>query len=233
MKPLKPKIESRLLGFFEELKASSDPKFLRTLLNFLFFSSKILARSNAYMYNYRIAYGVCVCGVSFINFHSFVRTWKLSVCARARTYVLYKRGVFIQIKHSILFKHIYQTHTSTRARTHSVPFHWNRAIYFIILCVCVLKLAAFHQHHPYSHSHSLIETRYIAHTQYTCIIDHIIYYRVEYIINVIGKQSVGCCCFFGKMCATKTIQNITKIKSNRTQPNKTKRNEMEKNRPME
>lgn len=184
------------------------------------FPSKILARSNAYMYNYRIAYGVC--GVSFINFHSFVRTWKLSVCARARTYVLYKRGVFIQIKHSILFKHIYQTHTSTNTLS-SVPLK-SRNLFYHPVCVCVLKLAAFHQHHPYSHSHSLIETRYIAHTQYTCIIDHIIYYRVEYIINVIGKQNVGCCCFFGKMCATKTIQNITKIKSNRTQPNTTKQN---------
>lgn len=144
------------------------------------------------------------------------------MCARARTYVLYKRGVFIQIKHSILFKHIYQTHTSTNTLS-SVPLK-SRNLFYHPVCVCVLKLAAFHRHHPYSHSHSLIETRYIAHTQYTCIIDHIIYYRVEYIINVIGKQSVGCCCFFGKMCATKTIQNITKIKSDRTQPNKTKRN---------
>lgn len=96
------------------------------------FHSNILARSTAYMYNYRIAYGVCVVYPSLIFTLLCGRESYPCVHAHERTFCInevYLYKLNIPFCSNTFIRH-------TRARTHSVPIHWNRAIYFTILCVC-------------------------------------------------------------------------------------------------
>lgn len=139
----KSKIGSRLVVFFAILFSISRSKFWRGLLHICIII---------------VSHMVCVCAVYPSLIFTLLCGCESYPFARASERTFCINEVYLYKLNIPFCSNTFIRHTRARTRTHSVPIHWNRAIYFIILCVPFTSTTL---------TLTLIETRYIAYTQCT------------------------------------------------------------------